>query len=324
MTAALRGRLGVALALATVYVVWGSTYLAIRVAIATLPPFLMAGVRFVLAGAILYAYARLTGVPRPTGRQWAAAALTGALLLLCGNGGVVWAQQYIASGLAALLVAMLPLHVALLEWFLPGGQRPAGRVLLGLALGLTGVAGLVRPSGDADATQLWAALALTGASLSWAVGSLYWRSAGKAVSPLLGTGMQMLAGGALLALAGVATGEPARFVPADVTLKSLLAVAYLLVFGSLIAFTAFVWLLRNASPTLVSTYAFVNPVVAVALGCGLAGEPFTVPMVLAGGAVLLSVVLIVTAPKAGGQPRTEPEDPAATTELRMAPAEVSS
>lgn len=286
-------------AFAAVYVIWGSTYLAIRFAIETIPPFFMAGARFLIAGGVLYAWVRLRGAERPTRAQWGAATIVGGLLLLGGNGAVVWAEQYVPSGLASLLVATVPVWMVLLDWARAGGTRPSAVVLAGVALGLGGLVLLVDPrslaSGSA-ADPIGAAVLVLG-SLAWAVGSLYSKRAKMPTVPLLATGMQMLAGGALLVLAGLLTGEVARFAPHAVSARSVSALMYLVVFGSLVGFTAYIWLLRVATPAQVSTYAYVNPVVAVFLGWALAGEPLT-PRTLLAAAVIVGAVVLVTAGRA--------------------------
>lgn len=281
-------------AFAAVYLVWGSTYLAIRVAIETLPPLTMAGARFLLAGAALYAFMRLRGVPAPAWRHWRTAAVVGALLLLLGNGGVVLAERTVPSGVVALLVAMVPLWMVLLDWLRPGGVRPTARTVLGLLVGFAGMVLLVGPSGlgGARVDPLGVALVTVG-SLSWAAGSIYARGASLPKSALLSTGMQMACGGVWLALAGGARGEWAGLDPAAFTTRSVVAWAYLVVFGSLIGFTAYVWLLGAASAARVSTYAYVNPVVAVLLGWALAGEPLS-PRVLGAAAVIIAAVAVIT------------------------------
>ena len=283
-------------AFAAVYLIWGATYLFIRFAIETLPPFLMAGTRFLVAGGVLYGVAWLGGAPRPTRAQWGAAALVGALLLLGGNGGVVWAEQSVPSGLAALLVAMAPLWMAVLDWVRPGGVRPSGGVALGLALGFSGVILLVGPDelvGGGRVDPIGAAVLIL-ASLSWAAGSIYSRHGQRPASQLLATGMQMLAGGALLLLVGSATGEWARFDYRAVSLRSLAALGFLIAFGSLIGFTAYTWLLRATTVARASTYAYVNPAVAVFLGWALAGEALTPRTLLAAGVIVAAVVVITT------------------------------
>jgi drug/metabolite transporter (DMT)-like permease len=301
--------LKVALALGAVYLIWGSTYLAIRFAIETMPPFLMAAGRYLTAGALLYGWARFRGAPRPSLLHWRSAVMVGAFLLLGGNGGVVWAEQRVDSGLAALLISTEPLWIVLLFWLRSGRERLHPRTLFGLALGFMGVLLLVRP-GSSNSIDLLGAAVLVLASLSWASGSLYGQGAPLPASPLAATGMQMLGGGALLLIASALAGEPARFVLAEVSVRSLISLAYLVVFGSIVAFTAYVWLMRVASPVLVSTYAYVNPVVAVFLGWALANEPLTAGTLGAAAVILTGVVLITTSqskpvtPKAQEEPET--------------------
>jgi drug/metabolite transporter (DMT)-like permease len=316
----------VGLALLIIYVVWGSTYLAIKLADQTLPPLLMAGVRFLVAGVLLYAWSRLRGAARPTRGHWGAALVVGLLLLALGNGGVVYAEKLIPSGVAALLVGMVPLWMALLDWLRPGGRRPSLLVALGLICGFGGVALLIDPAQIAGGT----AINLTGAgivlvgSFCWAAGSLYARSAKQAPAPLLATGMEMLAGGAILLALGSATGEWNQFQPAAVSPQSLLGFVYLIVFGSLIGFTIYVWLLRSASTSLVSTYAYVNPVVAVALGWALADEPLTARTLLAAAVIVAGVVVISSAHlrprrRRAAAPERAPEVPERAPEVPEAP-----
>lgn len=285
-------------AFAAVYLIWGSTYLAIRFAVETLPVFLYAGVRFVIAGAILYAFTRGTGAPRPRREHWVGAGVVGALLLLGGNGAVSFAERTVASGVAAVIVATVPVWMALLQWWFEGA-RPRLHVALGLVLGLSGVALLAGPAdlaGGARIDSLGGGLLVVSA-LCWASGSLYARHAPTPPVPLLATGMQQLVGGALLILAGLATGELASFHPEAASARSLLALVYLIAFGSLVAFTAYIWLLRHVQPALVSTYAYVNPVVAMLLGWALAGEPVT-PRTLLAAAVIVAAVAIITTEQA--------------------------
>jgi drug/metabolite transporter (DMT)-like permease len=292
-------------AFAAVYIIWGSTYLAIRFAIETLPPFLMAGVRFVIAGGLLFGWALLRGAKWPEPAHWVGAAVVGTLLLLGGNGAVVWAEQHVPSGVAALLVAIVPCWLVLLDWLRPGGPRPTGRVIAGLLLGLAGVALLVGPASLMGAGRIdpLGALVLVIGSFSWAAGSIYSRQRRLPQRPLLATGMQMLAGGVALILAGLVAGEPARLVWSTMSLKSVLALAYLIVFGAIIGYSAYVWLLRASTPARVGTYAYVNPVVAVILGWALAGEVLTIRMLLAAAVIVSGVVLITWGPRA---PRTGP------------------
>lgn len=286
---------GALLALGIVYLVWGSTYLAIRLAIETLPAFTMAGVRFLVAGSVLYLWARGSGAPRPAARQWRPAALIGLLLLLGGNGGVVWAEHRIPSGIAALLVAVEPVWIALLAPMVSGARRAGLKVASGLVAGLVGVAVLVvDPSGGLDPTSvdIAGAVAVVVAALSWAIGSLVATRADLPRSAGIATGMQMLAGGSALLLAGGLSGEWAAIDPAAFSARSLAAFAYLVVAGSIVAFTAYTYLLRNVRPNLVATYAFVNPVVAVLLGWLVAGEPLTWRVAVASALILMAVALI--------------------------------
>jgi drug/metabolite transporter (DMT)-like permease len=293
-------RLALASAFAIVYFVWGSTYLAIRFAIETLPPFLMASVRFLAAGAVLYVWSRTVGgAAAPNRTQWRAAAIVGLLLLLIGNGLVVWSEQRIPSGMAALLVGTVPCFMVLLDWLRTNGQRPTKRVVAGLALGLLGLLWLVGPDsvmggGRAD---LLGAAALVAASFSWAYGSIWSRQAPMPASPFLSTAMQMLAASVALLGVSVVLGEPWHFDPSAVSLRSWLGLLYLVVFGSLVGFSAYVWLLRASTPARVSTYAYVNPVVAVLLGAALAGEVLTTRMIVAAAVIVSGVALITLAPR---------------------------
>ncbi|MGE0641716.1 MAG: EamA family transporter [Thermoanaerobaculia bacterium] len=263
-------------ALLAVYLIWGSTYLAIRIAIETLPTFSMAGLRYLVAGAALYAWGRSRGARGPERRHLLPALAIGGLLLLGGNGLVVWAEHRVPSGIAALLVAVEPLWIALLMPLFGAGKRPSARTFVGIAVGLLGVFVLVggRELG-ASAVDLTGALAVVVAAASWASGSLYSVRAATPESPWISSGLQMLFGGLLLGVTGLGAGEWSRFDPSAVSLRSLLALGYLVVFGSIVAFTAYSYLLRNARPTVVSTYAFVNPVVAVLLGWFFVAEPLT-------------------------------------------------
>lgn len=300
-------RAEVVAAFAAVYVVWGSTYLAIRLAIATIPPFLMAGTRFLVSGAALYAWMRLRGEPRPTAANWRGTAVIGAFLLVGGNGGVAWAEQRVPSGLAALLVATVPLWMVLLEW-VRGGTRPAARVWAGLATGFLGLGILVGPAdllGGRAADPVGAG-ALVLASVLWAIGSVYSRRASLPASPFLATGMEMLAGGTLLVLAGTLAGEWGRFDPGAVTRASALGLAYLIVFGSGLGFTAYIWLLKHVEVARVSTYAYVNPVVAVFLGWAFAGESVSARTGLAAATIVAAVMFITGAGRREGVPETDP------------------
>jgi drug/metabolite transporter (DMT)-like permease len=282
-------------AFAAVYVLWGSTYLAIRFAVETVPPFLLAGIRFTIAGAILGAFALAHGAARPTRENWKAAAIAGTLLFPLGNGVVVWAETRIDSSMAALLVATEPFWVVLLLW-LRAGVRPRPFVIAGIVAGFGGLIMLVGRSsvpGAGAGADVISAAALVGASISWAAGSLYARKAPLARSPLLSAATQMIAGGVALLLLGAATGEPSRLDVAAISTRSILAFGYLVIFGSLIGFSAYSWLVTVAPPARVATYAYVNPVIAVLLGWLLAGEAITVRIVIAAAVIVGAVALIV-------------------------------
>lgn len=301
-------------AFAAIYLIWGSTYLAIKYAIETLPPFLMAGFRFIVAGFIILVWARLSGtLERPTRAHWKTSFIVGTLLLLGGNGGVVFAQKYIPSSLAALLVATEPFWIVLLSWLWLGKVRPNLKVVSGLALGLFGIWLLVSGNHSSNAVgdnsmQIWAAIAIIVATLSWAFGSLYGLRAPVPKSALQASGMQMLVGGTVMLLVGILKGEAATFNFANVSLHSWFGLAYLIIFGSIIGFTAYSWLLKNAQPAMVSTYAYVNPVVAVFLGWLIAGESFTTQMLVGAGIIIGSVVLITSQENDKGKKSEECKD----------------
>ncbi|RJP33467.1 MAG: drug/metabolite exporter YedA [Phycisphaerales bacterium] len=290
------------LAFATVYVVWGSTYLAIRFAIETIPPFLMAGLRMLSAGAVLYGACRLRDRARPTWRHWRSASVVGCLMLVGGNGLVTWAEQHVASGLAALMIATVPLWMVLLDWVAFGGLRPTGGIVAGLILGLVGVLILRVPSGVAgEPIHFWGAIALLAACVFWATGSLHSRRAELPKSLFLAAAMEMIAAGVAFFVLATALGEWSRFDLARVSTRSWLSVAYLSLFGSILALSAYTWLLRVTTPARVATYAYVNPVVAILLGATLAHEPMTLRVVAAAGVIIASVV-IITMSKARRRP----------------------
>jgi drug/metabolite transporter (DMT)-like permease len=286
------------LAFAAVYIIWGSTYLGIRIAIETMPPFLMAGARFLISGVLLCTLTAAQGAPRPTRANWKATAIIGALLLMGGNGIVTFAEQRLVSGLAALLVAMTPFWMVVLNWLRPGGTRPRLPIALGLVVGLIGIAVLVSPGEAATATNVPVDLIGVGlimfATFCWANGSLYAQRAPLPAYSLQSTGMEMLAGGALLILAGTLTGEWAQLDLSKISLNSWLAFAYLVTFGSIIAYSAYTWLLGVTTPARAATYAYVNPVVAVFLGWALANEPLTIRTVIAAAVIIGAVVIINT------------------------------
>lgn len=315
-------------AFAAVYLIWGSTYLAIHYAVETIPPFLMGAGRFLTSGLILYAWSRRSGVRTPTAAEWRAATITGVLLLLCGNGAVIWAEQHVASGIVALIVAVVPLWMVLLDWLRPGGVRPRPLVFVGLALGLAGLALLIGPdalpSHSGARLEIWATLVPVVGALFWALGSIVSRYAARPPSSQLATGMQMLAGGAAFLIVSAMLGEPRHFDIHAVAGSSLVGLLYLVTFGSLIGFTAYIFLLGATTPAKVATYAYVNPVVAVILGWAIAGEPFTGRAMLAATVILAGVATITLAnvpgashalpPARAHHPRTEHPDGAIATD----------
>ena len=293
-------------ALAVVYVVWGSTYLGIDLAVRTIPPFLMAAARFLVAGGLLYAWAIRRGdlADRPTARHWLSAFLVAAPMLAVGNAAVGWAEQTIDTGTASLIIASVPLWMALLDRVFYA-QRLARAIVLGLVIGFAGVGLLVAPGGAGGAGSR-APFVLVFSSLAWAIGSLYSRRAQLPRRPLVSAAMQMLAGGSMLAVVSGVSGELGRIHPEAISLESWLGLAYLVVAGSLLGFTAYMWLLRAAPTSLVGTYAYVNPVVAVLLGTVLLGEPLSWRTLVGGGIIVASVALIVRAPKRAPSPTVEP------------------
>ena len=300
-------------AFAAVYIFWGSTYLAIKYAIETMPPFIMAGSRFLLAGGLLFVVSLFTkDFEMPTWRHWRTSLIVGTLLLLGGNGGVVFAEKYLSSSVAALLVATEPFWIVILSWVWLGNGRPTRRVVLGLFTGFIGVALLVVGQ-DADAAgsssyyQTLATASIIVATMCWAAGSIYGLRAPVPRSSLLTAGMQMLAGGAVLMAASVPKGEWASFDVSKISTTSWFGLGYLIVFGSLIGFTAYSWLLKNAQPSMVATYAYVNPVIAVFLGWGIAGESIT-GQILVGAAFVVTSVILVTM-RAGNEKKQEGEEP---------------
>ena len=284
-------------ALGAIYVIWGATYLGMEIAIESIPPFLMASIRFLVAGAILFAIFRPRS-SRPTLHHWIATAIVGTFLLVGGNALVAVSQQRIDTGVAALIVATFPLWIATFD-FAANGRRLRPLAIVGVVVGFVGIALLIRPGGDID---LLGALICLFAPISWTIGSLYARGARLPDNLLLGSGMEMLAGGAVLAIVGFASGE--RLDVSEVSGRSWLAMAGLILFGSIVAYSCYVWLLTVAPTELVSTYAYVNPVIAVLLGAVFLNEVITGWVLLAGAAIVTSVVLIVRAQSA---PVAEPE-----------------
>jgi drug/metabolite transporter (DMT)-like permease len=284
-------------AFASIYVIWGSTYLAIRYAVETIPPFVMGGARFLVSGTVLYLWSRYRGAPRPTRIHWRNAVIAGGFLLLGGNGAVMWAEQFVPSGLTALLVSILPFWLVIIEWVRPPRRRPSGAVLVGLVLGFVGIIVLVGPSGvggHGDVAPIGALVLILG-SLSWAIGSFWSRDAQLPESGLLTTGMEMLGGGALMMIVGALSREFAHFDVHAISKASAIGLLYLVTFGSLLGFTSYIWLLDKVSPARLGTYAYVNPLVAVMLGWAIAGERLSIRTGVAAAIVICAVALITTA-----------------------------
>jgi drug/metabolite transporter (DMT)-like permease len=284
---------------ASIYLIWGSTYLAILFAIRSIPPLLMAGTRFFLAGIILYAAARLSGAPRARLLDWRTAAIVGTCLLVCGNGGVTLSEQYIPSGLAALLVATVPIYIALLSWLFGMSPRPNAITVAGLTGGFVGVALLIGPalkfSTNDTSPQAWIGmLILLCSSLIWSAGSLYSRRTHSNAPPFLAAAQQMLCGGTILILLGIVTGEARHFDPQQITLHSLGTFAYLVLVGGVVGYASYAWLLRYCEPAKVATYAYVNPIVAMMLGTIFAGERFSARTIIAAVLIIGSVALVIT------------------------------
>jgi len=281
-------------AFAAVYTLWGSTYLGIRFAVQSIPPFIMAGSRHLTAGILLFACARLRSAAAPTWLQWRDATISGILMLVIGNGGVTWAEKQVPSGTTALLVALVPLWMVLLDWLRPRGARPRALVIAGLIIGFIGVGLLARGHGEHhEAAYGWSVAALMVAAFSWAYGSVFNRTARKPASAFLGVAMQMIAGGVVLTGLAVMQGEFGTFQLNHVTALSFGSWLYLTIAGSLVGYTAYVWLLHASTPARVATYAYVNPLIAVLLGCTLGHEVFSQELIAAGALIIVAVVLIV-------------------------------
>lgn len=293
-------------AFAALYLIWGSTYLAIRFAIDTIPPLLMAGARFILAGVIMFIIARWQGVARTSLVEWRTALIVGACLLLGGNGGVTLSEQYISSGLASVIVATVPIYITLLAWAMGTTPRPSPAVWLGLVGGFVGVGILVGPALHFDPNESKhpgiGMLILLCSSFLWSLGSIYSTKAKTAPSPFMAVAQQMLCGGALLTLAGLLSGELNRLDTNRITLLSAGSFAYLVAVGAVVGYTAYVWLLRHCHPAKVATYAYVNPIVAVILGILFASETLTIRALVAATLIIGSVALVITVQPAKSKP----------------------
>lgn len=280
-------------AFAAVYIVWGATYLAIRIAVETIPPFLMAGSRFMTAGLALYIVLRANGVKHPTRLHWKSAFIIGGLLLFGGNGAVSWAEQYVASSLAAVLIATIPLWVAIYEWL--QGKYPGNRAVAGLIIGFGGVTFLINPLNMDSDSNLLAMIVILAASAIWAYGTVYARNAPLPKSAFMSVSMEMIAGGGLLLILSGLSGEFFAFQPDAISTESLAGLGFLIVFGSIVAFTAFFWLIKEVGPGKATTNAYVNPVVAVFLGWSIGNEPLTANIVI-GAALTIGAVVLMTMP----------------------------
>jgi drug/metabolite transporter (DMT)-like permease len=288
----------------TIYILWGSTYLGIKIAVETLPPFLMASARFLIAGALVTAWIAFTRGFKATRRQWVDNSLIGGFLLLGGNGMVSWAEQKIPSAVATLVVSLGPLFIVLLDWAVlklgrdkSRGSRPTLATFVGIALGIAGLGVLVGPNLGEGNAQLdpWRIGGLVIACFSWSVGSIYTRYARQPAEPFTAAAIQMLTGGVWLAIVSTVAGEPAHFDFAAVSSRSLFAWGYLIVAGSLIGFTTFVWLMKHSTPARVSTYAYVNPIVAVFLAWLIAHEVVGTRMFFAAAIIVVGVAIITAA-----------------------------
>lgn len=289
-----RNRTRVLLAFASVYIIWGSTYLFIKYAIETIPPFMLGASRFLAAGALLYGLARWRGAPHATWRDWKSAAITGVLMLGLGNGAVVWSEQTVPSGVVALIVSTVPVWIVLMDWLRPRGVRPRVAVFVGLLLGLIGMIILIGPKaiiGQGHVDEIGALVLFVG-SLGWALGTILSKGSKRSGSPLIYSALQMLAAAAAMGIASISFGEPARFSITALSLKSALSWVYLFTFGSIVGYTAYIYLLGVVSAAKAATYAYVNPVIAVVLGWAFANEPIGMRTIVAAGVILAGVALI--------------------------------
>src|SRR6266568_6835685 len=292
-------KFSIIVAFASLYLIWGSTFLGIRFAIETIPPLLMAGTRFLTAGVIMYAIAWSQGIGKSNWMNWRTSLIIGACLLLGGNGGVTMSEKYIDSGLAALIVAIVPIYIMVLGWAAGMMPKPTPIMWLALVGGFVGVGILFGPalrfaSNDGRHPAIGMSILLV-SSFIWSAGSLYSRTAKHVASPFLTAAQQMLCGGLLLLLAGIMTGEPREFHPGSMSILSLASFAYLVIIGAVVGYTAYIWLLRHCAPAKVATYAYVNPIVAVVLGAAFAGETLSRRALVAASLIIGSVAMVITA-----------------------------
>lgn len=300
------------LAFASVYIIWGSTYLAIKIALESFPPLMLTAIRFVLAGTLVLAFTYPRYGKPITWRQWRSAFIVGTCLFLIANAGVVWSETQISSGLAALLVSTVPFWMIIVDWLRPGGHRPSWQIAVALVVGFIGIILLVGPDkilAGEETIKILPVIVLVFGSLSWAIGSVYSRQADLPSSPMVSTGMEMLCGGILLATASLLTGDLGSFQVSELRLDALAALIYLMTFGSIIGFSSYIFLLNNTSAALATTYAYVNPVVAMLLGWAFADEDLSVRTLIAAAIIIGSVVIITlyrqrppSAPQADPEP----------------------
>ena len=322
--AAKRNRTRIILAFAAVYVIWGSTYLFIKYAIESVPPFMMGAARFTVAGMLLYAVARWRGAKAPDRYDWRSAAITGILMLGVGNGAVMWAELTVPTGIVALIVSTTPIWIVVLDWLRPRGVRPRLPVILGLALGLAGMIILIGPRaivGEGHVDEIGVLILLTG-SLGWAIGTMLSKGTKRSSAPLAYSALQMMAAGAAMLITSVAIGEPTRFTPSEVSLRALLSWVYLMIAGSIVGYTAYIYLLGQVSAAKAATYAYVNPIIAVLLGWAFLSEPIGARTIVA-AAVIIGGVAIITlsqgpAMHATGEHPLPTRPPAAPREERSA------
>lgn len=317
---------------AAVYLIWGTTYLAMRVAVHSIPPFMMASARFLIAGSVLYAILRWRGLPHPTLAQWKSALIVGSLLFLGGNGLVTWAEQEIPSGVAALVIATMPMWMTLFDWLFFGGPKPTFKVAIGVTLGIAGIVLLIGPTQLFRGTtelDLFYMLGLIFAPVFWSIGSLYCRKADLPQNVFMANASEMLCGGGVLLGVSIGFGEPFGFEFSQVTTEAWMAMMYLTLFGSVIALTAYAWLLKNAAATKVATYSYVNPIIAVFLGWLILSESISWQTGMAVVVIIAGVVLIV-ADKNSKKPKPQiesekaklPDWPATTERESRQPCEV--
>jgi drug/metabolite transporter (DMT)-like permease len=289
-----RNRTRIILAFAAVYVIWGSTYLFIKYAIESVPPFMMGAARFIVAGALLYALARWRGAKAPGARDWRSAAITGVLMLGLGNGAVMWAELTVPTGVVALIVSTVPIWIVLIDWLRPRGVRPRVPVFLGLALGVAGMVILIGPRaiiGQGNVDEIGVLILLVG-SLGWAVGTILSKGSKRSSSPIVYSSLQMGAAGAAMLIMSLAIGEHTRFEPGDVTPRAFFSWLYLMLAGSIIGYTAYIYLLGKVSAAKAATYAYVNPIIAVLLGWAFLREPIGGRTLIAAAVILAGVAII--------------------------------